>query len=32
VQYKNGRGITMEMMEVVGEVYFPVDNIVFSEE
>jgi len=32
VQYKNGRGITIEMMEDVGEVYLPMENIDFLEE
>lgn len=32
VQYKNGRGITIEMMEDVGEVYLPMGNIDFLEE
>lgn len=29
VTYKNGRGITMEMLEEIGEVYLPMDNIYF---
>ena len=32
VPYKNGRGITIEMMEEIGEVYLPMDNISYLEE